>query len=96
MGLLSLFRSKTSSASLAKERLQLVIAHERTNRGSPSYLPMMKQDIVNVIRKYVEIDEDEVQVSMESDENCELLELNITLPQFSAGNPEAENSDIKG
>ncbi len=81
MGILSIFRSKRATAAPAKERLQLVIAHERTNRAGPSYLPMMKQDIVNVIRKYVPISEDEVNVSMESDGNYDVLELNISLPQ---------------
>lgn len=82
MGILSIFRSKAATASLAKERLQLVIAHERTNRGGPAYLPMMKQDIVNVIRKYIPITEEEVNVSMETEGNCDMLELNIALPQI--------------
>lgn len=84
MGILSIFRSKASTASLAKERLQLVIAHERTSRTGPAYLQMMKQDIVNVIRKYVPITEEEVNVSMETDGNCDMLELNIALPQISS------------
>ncbi len=87
MGILSIFRSKVSSASIAKERLQLVIAHERTNRAGPAYLPMMKQDIINVIRKYVPIKEDEVNVNMEQDGNFDVLELNITLAQDSSTKP---------
>jgi cell division topological specificity factor len=81
MGLFNIFRSKKPTASLAKERLQLVIAHEKSNRDGPSYLPMMRQDIINVIRKYVPINEDEVNVNMESEGNYDVLELNITLPQ---------------
>ncbi|MCB1755247.1 MAG: cell division topological specificity factor MinE [Gammaproteobacteria bacterium] len=84
MGILNIFRRKESTASLAKDRLQLVIAHERTNRAGPAYLPMMKQDIVNVIRKYVPITEEEVVVNMESDGNCDVLELNISLPQVAS------------
>ncbi len=83
MGILSIFRSKAATATLAKERLQLVIAHERTNRTGPAYLQMMKQDIVNVIRKYVPITEEEVNVRMETDGNCDMLELNIALPQIT-------------
>jgi cell division topological specificity factor len=92
MGILSIFRSKRSTAALAKERLQLVIAHERTNRAGPAYLPMMKQDIVNVIRKYVPISEDEVNVSMESDGHYDVLELNISLPTI-AGEGDVPKAD---
>ena len=80
MGILSyFFKGKGSTASIAKERLQLVIAHERNSASSPAYLPMMKQDIINVIKKYAPIDEDGVDVSMQQDGRHEVLELNITL-----------------
>jgi len=82
MGILSFFRSKPAraSASLAKERLQVLIAHERTDRNGPDYLPMLKQDILDVIKKYVPIDIDQVSVQLDSQDNCDVLELNITLP----------------
>ncbi len=83
MGIFSFFRSKTQppSASLAKERLQVLIAHERVdNRDGPDYLPKLKQDILDVIKRYVEIGDDQVSVQLESQENCDVLELNITLP----------------
>lgn len=83
MGIFSFFRSKQAppSASVAKERLQVLIAHERTdNRAGPEYLPLLKQDILDVIKKYVEIGEDQVSVQLDSQENCDVLELNITLP----------------
>jgi len=83
MGIFSFFRSKQPppSASLAKERLQVLIAHERVDdRDGPDYLPLLKQDILNVIKKYVEIGEDQVSVQLDSQENCDVLELNITLP----------------
>ena len=94
MGIFSFFRSKSKAptASLAKERLQVLIAHERSDRDGPDYLPMLKQDILDVIKKYVEIGEDQVSVQLESQENCDVLELNITLPEdpepaASAGKP---------
>lgn len=83
MGIFSFFRSKTAppSASLAKERLQVLIAHERIdNRAGPDYLPRLKQDLLDVIKKYVEIGDDQVSVQLEEQENCDVLELNITLP----------------
>ncbi|GAP73650.1 MULTISPECIES: cell division topological specificity factor MinE [Pseudoalteromonas] len=82
MSLLDYFRSqKKSSASLAKERLQIIVAHERSQRGTPDYLPQLKQDILEVIRKYVAIDAEAVQVQLEQNEDdLAVLELNVTLP----------------
>lgn len=82
MGLLDRFRSKRpTSASKAKERLQVIVAHERGNRGNAaSYLPQMQREILAVIRKYVQIADEDVQVNVESDDGCEVLELNVTLP----------------
>jgi cell division topological specificity factor len=71
-----------SSASLAKERLQILVAHERNkrNRNQPDYLPQMQQEIIEVIRKYINIDSDQVVVNLDDSDNCSVLELNITLP----------------
>ena len=81
MSLLDYFRtSKTSSASLAKERLQILVAHERTSRNQPSYLPQLQKELLEVIRKYVSVDQDAISVNFEQDEKQETLELNIVLP----------------
>jgi len=81
MGLFDLFRqNKKSSANKAKERLQILIAHERVNRSGPDYLPQMRQDLMEVIRKYVPISDDQVKVQMEKGDGYDILELNITLP----------------
>lgn len=85
MSFLDYFRSsKPKSASVAKERLQIVIAHERAQRAAPDYLPMMQRDILEVIRKYVEIDDDQLSLQVDKDGDYEVLELNITLSE-SAG-----------
>ena len=73
--------TKPNSASLAKERLQVIVAHERIKRTSPSYLPQMQQEIIEVIKKYIAIDDDQVTVSLDNDENHSILELNVTLPE---------------
>lgn len=73
--------NKPNSASLAKERLQVIVAHERIKRTSPSYLPQMQQEIIDVIKKYIAIDDDQVTVSLDNDENHSILELNVTLPE---------------
>ena len=81
MGLLDYFRQRKSSdsASIAKERLQILVAHDRRGDG-PSYLPQLQRDILRVIRKYVAVDNDAVTVNVEQDGAHEVLELNIVLP----------------
>lgn len=81
MSLLDYFRSsKPNTASLAKERLQILVAHERSSRNQPSYLPKLQQELLEVIRKYVNVGQDAITVNFEQDGNQETLELNIILP----------------
>jgi len=87
MSLLDYFRSsKPSSASLAKERLQILVAHERASRNQPSYLPKLQQELLAVIRKYVNIEQDAISVNFEQDDDQEVLELNIVLPEEAKNN----------
>lgn len=83
MGWLDVFRSeKKGSAQLAKERLQVVVAHRRTGRSDhPAYFPQLQQDLLEVLRKYVEVGEEAVQMEIEREGDLEVLELNITLPE---------------
>jgi len=76
-----LARKKPSSASIAKERLQIIVAHERGHREQPDYLPALQEELIAVIRKYVNIEQDQVQVALENQGTCSILELNITLPE---------------
>ena len=81
MSLLDYFRlSKPKTASVAKERLQILVAHERTFRNRPSYLPQLQKELLEVIRKYVNVDQEAITVNFEQDESQETLELNIILP----------------
>ena len=83
MGLFDYFRSpsNTNSAALAKERLQIIVAHERgSRRSSPDYLPALKKELLEVVRKYVPIDQSQVKVHLDREGGYEILELNITLP----------------
>ncbi|MCJ8170086.1 cell division topological specificity factor MinE [Atopomonas sediminilitoris] len=82
MSLIDFFRNrnKPATASVAKERLQIIVAHERGQRSQPDYLPQLQQDLVDVIRKYVKIEQTDVQVALENQGSCSILELNITLP----------------
>jgi cell division topological specificity factor len=82
MRFIDYFRAtKKNSAQTAKERLQVVIAHERAYHRSPTYLPRLKREILDVIRKYVPIAEEQVKVQVEREGDYEVLELNVTLPE---------------
>ena len=84
MSILDYFRpKKKKTASIAKERLQIIIAHQG-NKDSGcgiDYLPQLQEDILKVISKYVEIDPDDIKVQLDTnDEDCPILELNVALP----------------
>ena len=75
---------KPSSANAAKDRLMVVVSHQRRHRGSPDYLPMLEKDILAVIAKYVEVEEDHVQIRFDRRETTSTLEVNVDLPTDSA------------
>ena len=76
-----LLPKKQSTASVAKERLQIIVARERSTRGGPDYLPQLQEELLQVVRKYVPVDQDAANVQMDRESGCEILELNITLPE---------------
>ena len=82
MSLLSmLFGNKPKTATVAKERLQLIIARERDGAGgSVDFLPDLQRDLINVISKYVKVNPDDIRVSLEKQDRFEVLEVNIVLP----------------
>jgi cell division topological specificity factor len=81
MGLLAFFRRTPATANLAKERLRIIVAQERTDRGGPDYLPLLRREILEVIRKYVNVDPDAIQMNLEREEGHEVLELTVALPE---------------
>lgn len=83
MSLLSLlFGNKQKTASIAKERLQLIIAHERNGQSSKAeFLPALQQELIAVISKYVSVNPDDIKVSLEKQGNFEVLEVNIVMPE---------------
>ncbi|MBO9688474.1 MULTISPECIES: cell division topological specificity factor MinE [Roseateles] len=84
MGFMSFFLGeKKSTASVAKERLQLILAHERNGRStSPDYLPQLQRELLAVISKYVSINPDDIKVHMERQDDLEVLEVKIELPEI--------------
>ncbi|MER2492845.1 cell division topological specificity factor MinE [Catenovulum sediminis] len=84
MSLLNYFRPKrTSAASHAKERLQIIVAQRRRGDERSDTLSAMEKDILEVIRKYyINIDSDAISVQLEQNEDdLSVLELNVTLPE---------------
>ena len=88
MGLLKYFRQeqekpKKGSAKLAKDRLQIIVAHEHSFATKPPYLPEMQQEIVAVIRKYMDISSEDVKCEFtdKEDDDISVLEVNVALPK---------------
>jgi cell division topological specificity factor len=84
MSLLSfLIGEKKKTASVAKERLQIILAHERNGQTSkkPDWLPALQRELVAVISKYVSIDSEDIKVHLERQDNLEVLEVKIEFPQ---------------
>lgn len=80
-----------SSADTAKERLQILLAHERADRSRPDYLPLLQKEILEVIKKYVQVESDSVDVRLQRGAEVSTLEVNIELPssQVSSMRPSA-------
>lgn len=82
MSMLNFFRRPrhNTSADSAKERLQILLSHERTDRSSPEYLPMLQRDILEVIQRYMRVADQGVDIKLERGEELSTLEINIELP----------------
>ena len=78
-----LLGEKKKTASVAKERLQIILAHERSGRNAaePDYLPALQRDLVAVISKYIKINPGDIKVQMDRQDNLEVLEVKIELPE---------------
>ena len=78
-------KRRPSTASVAKERLQIIISHERSERDAPDCLPKlndlpkMQEEILNVIAKYIPIDREKVSVNLERQGDSAILELNFSM-----------------
>jgi cell division topological specificity factor len=74
------FFSKQSSAPTARERLQVLLAHERASVGNSDLVALLREEILAVIAKHVQIDRDKVNVKMERGEQVSTLEVDIEVP----------------
>ena len=77
-----------NTANVAKNRLQILIQQERSMRGAPDYLPLLQRELLEVIRKYINVDSDAVKVGLHKDGDNDLLDISVALPDKAtpAGN----------
>ena len=81
MGMFDFLKAKKDTASTAKNRLQIIIAQESTSRGGPDYLPLLQRELLEVIRKYVNVDVDAVKVDLVKDGEHDVLDISVALPE---------------
>ncbi|MCX7513591.1 cell division topological specificity factor MinE [Frateuria sp. STR12] len=88
MGILDFLKRKPEpTATVAKERLRIIVAQERSTRGAPDYLPLMRNELLEVIKKYVNVDLDAININVERDSGHEVLELSVALPEGKSATP---------
>jgi len=81
MNLLDFFRIRNKkSAATAKERLQIVVSHQRSESNTPDFIPKLKQELLSVISKYIQVNQEQIQIQLQKNDTCSILELNVTLP----------------
>jgi cell division topological specificity factor len=78
------FPKKPASASIAKERLQIVLAHERAGRDSPDFLPRMQKELLAVVAKYIAVKDDQIRVTLGKAGKASVLEINVEMPAGAA------------
>jgi len=77
--------SSPRTADTAKERLQVLLAIERSGSTWPNFLPQLQEDVIKAIKKYVEIDRDKVSIEVERGPQVSVLDINIELPAGPPG-----------
>ena len=83
MALLSfLFNAKPKTASAAKERLQIIIARQRSGRDGYDFLPALHAELIAVISKYTKVDPKDITLSLDRKGDLEVLDVNVVLPEI--------------
>jgi cell division topological specificity factor len=80
VALFDIFFKKRNTASVAKERLSIVLAHERIARNGRDFIGPLKEELLAVIAKYTAIDRDALQVSIEKRDAIDVLKVDVVLP----------------
>ena len=80
MSIFNLFKKQSSSAPLARERLQVLLAHERASAGHSDLVAKLREEILAVIAKHVQIDRDKENVKMDRGDKMSTLEIDVEVP----------------
>jgi cell division topological specificity factor len=80
MNLLRLIGARTASAPVARERLQILLAHERGLRGRPDLLEVLRAEILAVVSRHIMLDPEKVIVRMDRNKHVSTLEVDIEVP----------------
>ena len=75
---------KKNTASIAKDRLRIIIAQERSSQGGRDYLPLLRRELLEVIRKYVSVDVDAIKVDVVKEGEHDVLDISVSLPDGRA------------
>ena len=84
MSIFDFLKPKKNTASVAKDRLRIIIAQERSASGGPDYLPLLRRELLEVIRKYVNVDVEAVKVDVVKDGEHDVLDISVALPEERA------------
>jgi len=74
-----LFAERRNTAGIAKDRLKIVLAHERANRDAPDFLAALQKDLLEVVGRYVEVRSDMLRVNVGKSGDTSLLEINLEI-----------------
>jgi len=80
MNLLRFFNGRKATAPVARERLQILLAHERGLRGQPDLLATLREEILAVVSKHIELDPDKVTIRLDRGPTVSTLEVDIEVP----------------
>lgn len=75
---------KRTAAQVAKERLQIIVSHESHRKDNPDFIKKLQAEIIEVISKYIKVDQDKIRVQLERIGDQSVLELNVSLPESSS------------
>ena len=81
MSLLDMLFRKQPSAPIAKERLSIILAHERAQRSGKDFLGALKEELIAVLCKYASIDKEALKVTLERHDSIDVLKVDVVLPE---------------
>ena len=80
MGIFDFLKPRQQTANTAKNRLQVIIAEQRSEHGAPDFVPRLRQEMIELIRKYVHVPDDAIKISKEKHGDYDVLDITVELP----------------